>query len=157
MISSRARLRYSRQIGKIIGYRLPEAAFHGATLEALLSVPYDSFDRSTREQIITFIKNFLTCKCQDNPFCGCPERKFVREVIELRESGLDHIQMSQYLREEFGIEIYAADILSYLEESVHLLEAIQDVANQFHVPRMQELVELHIHAIEKGTPVESEP
>ncbi len=156
MIASRARLRYSRQIGKLIGFRLPEGAFHGATLEALLSVPYDSFDRSTREQIITFIKSFLSCKCQDNPFCGCPERKFVKEIIELRESGLDHIQMSQYLRDEYGIEIYAADILSYLEEAVHLLEAIQDIADQFHVPRMQELVELHIRAIEKGTPVISE-
>ena len=157
MIASRARLRYHRQIGKLIGYRLPEGAFHGATLEALLSIPYDSFDRPTREQILTFIKIFLSCKCQDNPFCGCPERKFVIEVIELRESGLDHVQISQYLREEFGIEIYAADILSYLEEAVHLLEAIQDIADQFHVPKMQELVELHIHAIEKGIPVESNP
>jgi len=119
-------------------------------------VPYDSFDRSTREQIVAFIKSFLSCKCQENPFCGCPERKFVKEIIELRESGLDHIQISQYLRDEFGIEIYPADILSYLEESVHLLEAIQDIADQFHVPRMQELVELHIRAIEKGTPVISE-
>jgi len=137
--------------------RLPEGAFHGATLEALLSIPYDSFDRTTREQILAFVKNFLSCSCQDNPFCGCPERKFVKEIIELRESGLDHLQISEYLRDEFGIEIYAADILSYLEEAVHLLEAIKDVADQFHVPRMQELVELHIHAIEKGTPVESEP
>jgi superfamily II helicase len=109
-------------------------------------VPYDSFDRSTREQIVAFIKSFLSCKCQENPFCGCPERKFVKEIIELRESGLDHIQISQYLRDEFGIEIYPADILSYLEESVHLLEAIQDIADQFHVPRMQEL----------GTPYQSD-
>ncbi|PWR70315.1 DUF5814 domain-containing protein [Methanospirillum stamsii] len=155
MISARARLRYHRQIGKLIGYRLPEGAFHGATLEALLSVPYDSFDRSTREQILSFVKSFLRCKCQDNPFCGCPERKFVKEIIELRESGLDHIQISQYLRDEFGIEIYAADILSYLEDAVHLLEAIQDVANQFHVPNMQDLVRQHIQAIEKGIPIES--
>lgn len=155
MIALRARLRYHRQIGKLIGFRLPESAFHGATLEALQSVPYDAFDRPTREQILSFIRNFLSCKCQDNPFCGCPERKFVKEIIELRESGLDHIQISQYLREEYGIEMYAADILSYLEEAVHLLEAIQDIADQFQEPRMQELVRMHIHALEKGVPIES--
>lgn len=157
MIPSRARFRFHRQIGKLLGYRLPEGVFNGATLEALLSIPYDSFDRSTKEQILAFIKAFLSCKCQDNPFCGCPERKFVREIIELRESGLDHTQIGQVLKEEYGIEIYAADILSYLEEAVHLLEAIQDVAMQFHVPRMQQQVEDHIMAIEKGIPVEMLP
>jgi len=154
LIAQRARLRYHRQIGKLIGYRLPEGAFHGATLEALISVSYDSFDRSTREQILSFVKAFLSCKCQDNPFCGCPERKFVKEIIELRESGLDHVQISHYLRDEFGIEIYAADILSYLEDAVHLLEAIQDVADQLEVPDMQEKVRQHIQAIEKGIPIE---
>ncbi|MDD1724434.1 MAG: DUF5814 domain-containing protein [Methanospirillum sp.] len=156
MIASRARLRYHRQIGKLIGYRLPEGAFHGATLEALISIPYDSFDRPTREQILAFIKAFLSCKCPDNPFCGCPERKFVREIIELRESGLDHTQIGQYLLEEYGIELYAADILSYLEESVHLLEAILDISLQFQIPLMQQRVEEHIQAIERGIPVETD-
>ena len=155
MIASRARLRYNRQIGRIAGYRLPEAAFHGATLEALLSVPYDSFDKSTREQILSFIKNFLSCKCRNNPFCGCPERKFVREIIELRESGFDHIQTGEYLKDEFGIEIYPTDILSYLEEAVHLLEAIQDVSRQCDVILMQKQVESHIQGIELGMAVKT--
>jgi superfamily II helicase len=119
-------------------------------IEALTSIPFDAFDRPTREQILSFLKTFVSCKCRDQPNCGCPERKFATEVIELRESGLDHRQISEILLDEYGIEIYAADLLSYLEESVHLLEAIRDVAGQTGVHRLQVLTEEHIRAIEKG-------
>lgn len=153
MIASRARLRYHRQLGKLVGYRLPEGAFHGAVIEALFSVPYDAFDRSTREQIIAFLKAFVQCRCSDQPLCGCPERKFAIEVIELRESGLDHRHISEFLLDEYGIEIYAADLLSYLEESVHLLEAIRDVAEQTGVHQIRMKTEDHIEAIEKGIPI----
>ena len=153
MIASRARLRYHRQLGRLIGYRLPEGAFHGAVIEALFSIPYDSFDRSTREQIIAFLKAFVRCNCPNQPLCGCPERKFAIEIVELRESGLDHRQISDFLLDEYGIEIYAADLLSYLEESVHLLEAIRDVAEQTGVRPLKIRVEDHIEAIEKGIPL----
>ena len=153
MIASRARLRYHRQLGKLVGYRLPEGAFHGAVIEVLYSIPYDAFDRSTREQIMAFLKAFVQCNCKDQPLCGCPERKFAIEVIELRESGLDHRQISEVLLDEFGIEIYAADLLSFLEESVHLLEAIRDVAEQTGVRELQIRTEDHIEAIEKGIPI----
>ncbi|PKL60898.1 MAG: RNA helicase [Methanomicrobiales archaeon HGW-Methanomicrobiales-4] len=153
MIASRARLRYHRQIGKLVGYRLPEGAFHGAVIEALFSIPYDAFDRSTREQIMAFLKAFVQCRCQDQPLCGCPERKFAIEVIELRESGLDHRHISEFLLDEYGIEIYAADLLSYLEESVHLLEAIRDVSEQTGVHQIRMKTEDHIEAIEKGIPI----
>jgi superfamily II helicase len=153
VIASRARLRYHRQLGRLVGYRLPEGAFHGAVIEALFSIPYDAFDRSTREQIIAFLKAFVQCKCRDQPLCGCPERKFAIEVIELRESGLDHRQISEFLLDEYGIEIYAADLLSFLEESVHLLEAIRDVAEQTGVRQVRIRTEEHITAIEKGVPI----
>ena len=82
-----------------------------------------------------------------------PERKFAIEIVELRESGLDHRQISDFLLDEYGIEIYAADLLSYLEESVHLLEAIRDVAEQTGVRPLKIRVEDHIEAIEKGIPL----
>jgi superfamily II helicase len=122
-------------------------------IEALFSIPYDSFDRSTREQIIAFLKAFVQCTCPDQPLCGCPERKFAIEVIELRESGLDHRQISEFILEEYGIEIYAADLLSYLEESVHLLEAVRDVAEQTGIHHVRIRTEGHIEAIEKGIPL----
>jgi superfamily II helicase len=155
VIASRARFRFHRQLGRLAGYRLPEGAFHGAVIEALIAVPYDSFDRSTRDQIVSFLKAFVQCRCKNQPLCGCPERKFAVEILELRESGLDHRQISEFLLDEYGIEIYAADLLSFLEESVHLLEAIRDVAEQTGVHQLQTRVEDHIEAIEKGVPLPS--
>lgn len=150
MIASRARLKYQRQLGKLAGFRLPEGAFHGAVMETLMAVSYDSFGRSTRDQILRFIKAFCSCSCRNTPLCGCPERLFAKEIIELRESGLDHRQISEFILDEYGIEVYAADLLSFLEESVHLLEAIRDVAMQSQVRRVMELTKAHIDAIEKG-------
>ncbi len=153
MIASRARFRFQRQIGKLAGYHLPEGAFQGAVMEALFSISYDSFDRATRDQIMSFCKAFLDCKCPDNPLCGCPERKFAKEIIELRESGLNHRDISDYLLNEYGIEIYAADILSYLEEVVHLLEAVRDVAEHCNEENMREMACKNIDAIESGKPI----
>ena len=58
-----------------------------------------------------------------------PEKKFAKKVIELRENGLDHRQIAAFLADEYRIEIFPADVLSYLEDSVHVLEAIADVAH----------------------------
>ena len=37
MIADRARFRHARKIERAVGYRIPDLAFHGATLDALSS------------------------------------------------------------------------------------------------------------------------
>jgi len=129
LIADRARFRYAKKIERLAGYRLPELAFSGTMLETLASrVDYDSLDYAVREQILAFFNEFLRCTCRDSPLCGCPEKKFAKKVLELRMNGLDHRQIAAYLLDEYGIELFPADILSYLEESVHVLEAIGDVS-----------------------------
>jgi superfamily II helicase len=49
-------------------------------------------------------------------------------IVDLRERGLDHRQISGFLLDVYGIGLFPADILSFLEDSVHRLEAIRDVA-----------------------------
>ena len=98
-------------------------------LETLSSrLDYDALDFTVREQLLVFFNDFLRCACKDSPLCGCPEKKFAKKVIELRENGLDHRQIAVFMLDEYGIEIFPADVLSFLEESVHVLEAISDVA-----------------------------
>ncbi len=119
----------AKKLERLTGYRLPEMAFSGTMLEALCSrVNYDSLDYGVREQILAFFNEFLRCTCRDSPLCGCPEKKFAKKVLELRMNGLDHRQIASYLLDEYGIELFPADILSFLEESVHVLEAISDVS-----------------------------
>src|SRR5512138_847710 len=98
-------------------------------LETLCSrIDYDSLDFGVRDQILAFFNDFLRCDCRDSPLCGCPEKKFAEKVLELRMNGLDHRQIASVLLDEYGVELFPADILSFLEESVHVLEAIADVS-----------------------------
>jgi superfamily II helicase len=129
LIADRARFRHAKKLERLAGYRLPELAFSGTMLETLSSrIDYDSLDYAVREQILAFFNEFLRCNCRDSPLCGCPEKKFAKKVIEIRVNGLDHRQIAAYLLDEYGIELFPADILSFLEESVHILEAISDVS-----------------------------
>ena len=129
MIADRARFRAVRKLERATGMRIPDLAFHGAFLEAVSSgINFDYLDGPLRAQLLEFVREFLSCGCRDSPDCGCPERRFARKVLELREEGLDHRQISAQILEEYGIDLYPADILSYLEESVHVLEAIREVA-----------------------------
>ncbi len=129
MIASRARFAAIRKLERATGLRLPDQVFHGAFLEAISSgVNLRSLEGSLREQIGNILRDFVTCGCRDSPDCGCPERRFAMRIIELRESGLDHRQIADQLLEEYGISMYPADILSFLEDSVHELEALRDVA-----------------------------
>jgi len=129
LIADRARFRHAKKLERLAGYRLPDLAFSGSMLETLCSrIDYDSLDYAVREQILAFFNDFLRCSCRDSPLCGCPEKKFAKKVIELRENGLDHRQIATFMLDEYGVEVFPMDILSFLEESVHVLEAMADVS-----------------------------
>ena len=150
MIADRARFRHAKKLERLAGYRLPELAFSGAMLETLCSkINYDVLDFYVREQILSFFNDFLRCECRDSPLCGCPEKKFAKKVIELRENGLDHRQIAAALLDEYGIELFPMDILSFLEESVHVLEAISDVSRLEGKGELAKKTDEHIRQIER--------
>jgi superfamily II helicase len=150
LIADRARFRIAKRIERLAGYRLPDRAFNGTMLETLSSgINYDSFDFAVREQILAFFNDFLRCNCKNSPLCGCPEKKFARKVLELRENGLDHRQISAFLLDEYGIEIFPADILSFLEDTVHVLEAISDIARLKGRQELARKTDDHIRMIER--------
>jgi superfamily II helicase len=129
LIAAKAKFRSARKIERAVGYRIPDSAFHPAFLEAITAhLNFDQLDTTLHEQILQFLHDFLRCDCRNRPLCGCPEKKFTRKIIELREEGLDHHQISGFLLDEYGVDLYPADILSFLEDSVHILEAIEDIA-----------------------------
>jgi superfamily II helicase len=143
-------LRIARRIERLAGYRLPDRAFSGTMLTTLCSgINYDAFDHAVREQLLAFFNDFLRCNCRDSPLCGCPERRFAARILELRENGLDHRQIAAYLLDEYGIEVFPADILSFLEDSVHVLEAISDVARLRGRQDLMKETDSHIRLIER--------
>jgi superfamily II helicase len=150
VIADRARFRIAKRIERLAGYRLPDRAFNGTMLEALSSgINFDAFDFAVREQLLAFFNDFLRCNCKDSPLCGCPEKKFALKILELRENGLDHRQISAFLLDEYGIEIFPADILSFLEDSVHVLEAISDIARLKGRDLLAKKTNDHIRMIER--------
>lgn len=129
MIAAKARFSAARKVQKVVGYRLPEFVFHGSFLEVISSaVDYDLLDPAIRTQLLNIFRDFCSCKCRNSPQCGCAERAFARMILELRMDGLDHREISDLLLDEYGISIYPADLLGFLEESVHLLEAAKEIA-----------------------------
>ncbi len=150
MIADRARFRIAKRIERLAGYRLPDRAFNGTMLETLSSgINFDRFDFAVREQLLAFFNDFLRCNCKTSPLCGCPEKKFAQKVLELRENGLDHRQISSFLLDEYGIEIFPADVLSFLEDSVHVLEAISDISRLKGRQELAKKTDDHIRLIER--------
>jgi len=148
VIASKARIRGIKKIEKALGYHIPDAVFHGAFLEAVTSrLNIECLDGPLRVQLLEFFREFLMCDCKDNPQCGCPEKRFALRIIELREEGLDHYQISNFLSEEYGIDMYPADILSFLEYTVHMLEAIQDIASLQGKKSLLDATKMHIKKI----------
>ncbi|MDD1673465.1 MAG: DUF5814 domain-containing protein [Methanomicrobiales archaeon] len=148
MIAAKAKFRGARKIEKAAGFRIPDSAFHPAFLEAITSqVNFNYLDATLRNQILQFLHDFLRCECRERPLCGCPEKKFVTKVIELREDGLDHHEISAFLLDEYSIDLYPADILSFLEDTVHMLEAIEDISRLQGEKALSQKTEKHIREI----------
>ena len=150
MFPTKAKLAYAKKLKAAAGYRIPDGAFNGAVLEQLAQgAGLENFDDRTHDQIMAFFRAFISkCSCKTSPFCGCPERLFVREVIELRQSGLTHKDIAEFLLDEYGIVLYPTDILSFLEESVHVLEAIHRVSSLSDRPEVETSAAGHITQIE---------
>jgi superfamily II helicase len=68
-------------------------------------------------------------------------------VLELREMGLNHKEIHNHLLDEYGIDLFPADILSFLEDSVHLLEAVRSVADLAGQKELVRLSDEHIRQI----------
>jgi len=150
LIADRARFRHAKKIERLAGYRVPDFAFSPVMLETITSrFNFDELDFAIREQLLRFFDDFLRCRCKTSPLCGCPEKKFAKKVIELRENGLDHRQIAAYLSDEYGIEVFPADVLSFLEESVHVLEAIADVSRLQNERELEKKTQDHIRLIER--------
>jgi len=151
LIADKARFRRAKKFQKETGIRTTDRMFNGAFLDVVDSaLDFSRLDPNMREQILQFWRDFMNCNCKDSPHCGCPERKFVIEILELRELGLDHRQISEHLLDVYGIDIYPADILGFLEESVHILEAIMDVARLEGEADLAQKTYGHIKNIESG-------
>jgi len=94
--------------------------FQGEGLEKL--------DDATRDRVLDFTQDFLDCGCDNNPYCGCPERKFIQYLLELRAQGLGPDAIVDVMTDDYMVYAYSGDVLSFLDNAVRTLEAAEGLA-----------------------------
>ena len=128
-ITDKIYLKNHRQISSQLETNVPKGAFKGATLDILFQGEgLEKLDDATRERVLDFASDFLDCDCQDNPYCGCAERKFMRYLLELRAQGLGPDAIVDVMSDDYMLYAYPGDVLSFLDDAVRTLEAAEGLA-----------------------------
>ena len=128
-ITEKIYLKNHRQLCTQLETTVPKGAFKGATLDVLFQGEgLEKLDDATRERVLDFASDFLDCACEDNPYCGCPERKFMRYLLELRAQGLGPDAIVDVMSDDYMLYAYPGDILSFLDDAVRTLEAAEGLA-----------------------------
>lgn len=128
-ITDKIYVKNHRQLASQLDTNIPKGAFKGATLDLLFQGKgLEKLDDASRERVLDFTQDFLDCDCQDNPYCGCPERKFIQYLLELRAEGLGPEAIVDVMTDDYMVYAYPGDILSFLDDSVRTLEAIEALA-----------------------------
>jgi superfamily II helicase len=129
-ITDKIYLKNHRQIASQLETNIPKGAFKGATLDVLFQGEgLAKLDDATRDRVLDFAEDFLDCDCQSNPHCGHPERKFMRYLLELREQGLGPDAIVDVMGDDYMLYAYPGDVLSFLDNSVRTLEAVEELAD----------------------------
>ena len=119
-----------RQLASQLETNIPKGAFAGATLDLLFTGDgLSKLDETTRDRVLDFAEDFLDCDCDSNPYCGHPEEKFMRSVLELRAEGLGPQAIVDLMTDDYMVYAYTGDVLSFLDDSVRKLEAIETLAD----------------------------
>jgi len=128
-ITDKIYLKNHRQISSQLETNIPKGAFKGATLDILFQGEgLEKLDDATRDRVLDFSEDFLDCDCDHNPYCGCPERKFIRYLLELRAEGLGPDAIVDVMSDDYMLYAYSGDILSFLDNGVRTLEAAEGLA-----------------------------
>ncbi|UTF54390.1 DUF5814 domain-containing protein [Natronosalvus rutilus] len=128
-ITDKIYVKNHRQLSSQLETNIPKGAFKGATLDVLFQGRgLEKLDDATRERVLDFATDFLDCDCDNNPYCGCPERKFVRYLLELRAQGLGPDAIVDVMSDDYMVYAYSGDVLSFLDSGVRTLEAAEGLA-----------------------------
>ncbi|MDR5656043.1 DUF5814 domain-containing protein [Halodesulfurarchaeum sp. HSR-GB] len=127
-ITDKIYVKNHRQLASQLEVSFPKSAFSGATLDLLFQGELEKLDEANRERVLDFAEDFLDCSCQSNPYCGHPERKFIRYLLDLRARKLDPESIVDVMTDDYMLYAYPGDIYSFLDDAVRNLEAVEEIA-----------------------------
>ena len=129
-ITDKIYIKNHQQIVSQMETSFPKGAFNGATMDILYQGSgLAELDDATRDRILDFAEDFLDCDCEANPHCGCPERKFTRYLLELREQGMGPDAVVDVMGDDYMLYAYPGDVLSFLDSAIRTLEAAETLAD----------------------------
>ncbi|WP_323173066.1 DUF5814 domain-containing protein [Natrialba sp. PRR66] len=129
-ITDKIYVKNHRQLSSQLETNIPKGAFKGATLDMLFQGEgLEKLDDATRDRVLEFTEDFLDCECDNNPYCGCPERKFIQYLLDLRAQGLGPDAIVDVMTDDYMVYAYPGDVLSFLDSGVRTLEAAEHLAN----------------------------
>lgn len=129
-ITDKIYLKNHRQIVSQLDTSIPKSAFAGATMDVLYSGEgLSNLDEATRDRLLDFAGDFLDCETEAELYTGYPERQFVRYLLSLREQGLGPEAIVDVMGDDYMVYAYPGDVLSFLDDSVRTLEAVEDLAH----------------------------
>ncbi len=128
-ITDKIYLKNHRQIASQLDTSVPKGAFKGATLDLVFTGDgLAELDDSTQDRLLEFAEDFLDCDCEENPYCGHPERKFAVYLLELRAQGFGPDAIVDVMGDDYMLYAYSGDVLSFLDSAVRTLEAVESLA-----------------------------
>ena len=129
-ITDKIYVKNHQQLASQLETSIPKGAFSGATLDLLFQGEgLAKLDEATRDRVLDFAEDFLDCDCQANPHCGHPQEKFVHYLLDLRAQGLGPDAIVDVMGDDYMLYAYPGDILSFLDQSVRTLEAVETLAD----------------------------
>ena len=129
-ITDKIYVKNHQQIASQLETSFPRSAFSGATMDMLFQGEnLAKLDETTRDRVLGFAEDFMDCDCEANPHCGHPEEKFVRYLLELRESGMGPDAAVDVMGDDYMLYAYPGDVLSFLDGAVRTLEAAEALAD----------------------------
>ena len=138
-ITDKIYLRDHRRIVSQLETRIPKRAFAGATLDVLYNgEDFDRLDDATRDCLLAFSRDFMDCGCEGVPFCGHPEEAFVAYLLELRADGYTPEEIVDVMGADYRLSAYPGDVLTFLDDAVRGLEAIESLATVENATEMRE-------------------
>jgi len=102
--------------------------FSGTTLEKIyFQNRKEALSKHGEEVLINLLTEFFSCGCKDAPYCKCPKIEIGKRLLDLRKAKLSPHRISEEFRKEYGLKIFSADLINWLDSAIRTLETTEKI------------------------------
>ncbi|WP_455645082.1 DUF5814 domain-containing protein [Methanosphaera sp.] len=102
------------------------------------------------DKLVALQIDFLSCNCEERPFCNCLETNISDKIIRQRLHGWSPNRISKFFMTNYNIQIYPGDIFTWLDQVIRSLEAISRISLAFNNKKTSNRCKHLIKKIELG-------